>query len=153
MPGSPPRPSSRHAALVSASIHVKGCAGGEIGPETTPGRRSWRKPQPRRQIEPCRCLALEQIDLPLPVPALELPFASNSGLHVLEEFVPDEMMDRILFGEAVNGANAVLVEPGDQIGRDSDVNRTVGATGENVDARLLHRRRACGEMDAETSSA
>jgi hypothetical protein len=47
----------------------------------------------------------------------------------------------------------VLVDAPDQIGRDTDVERAIGLAGEDIDARLLHERSACGGMDAETSSA
>jgi hypothetical protein len=98
-------------------------------------------------------LTLDQIDFPLPMPALELLFAGNGRVHVLKKFKANEMMDRILLGEAVNRVGAMLVEARDQIGRDSDVEGAVVTAGEDVDAGLLHKHRTCEGMDAETSSA
>jgi hypothetical protein len=55
--------------------------------------------------------------------------------------------------EALRGSSSMLIEPRDEVGCHANVERPVFTTGEDVDAGLLHKRSACGGMDAETSSA
>ena len=121
--------------------------------ETSSARQEGWQSKARRKVDPLRVFAFDQIDLPLPMPSLELLFACDGGQHVLEKFIPSQQMDAILRSEALNLACAMLIETRKQIGSDANVQRPVGFAGEDVDAGLLHWRPACGEMDAETSSA
>jgi hypothetical protein len=50
-----------------------------------------------------------------------------------------ETPDTIFGREALHQPRSVLVEARDQVGRDADVERSIGPAGENVDTRLPHR--------------
>ena len=85
-----------------------------------------------------RILAFNQIDFPLPMPTLELFFASDRVVHRAEELEAGEAVHGIFRREAFDAITAMLVKPGDQVGRDADVEGSVLSAGENVDAGLLH---------------
>ena len=124
-----------------------------MDPETSSGRREWRKPESRREIDPVRIFAFDDVDLPLAVPALELLLARDGGMHVAEQLEPDERVNLIPRSEALHFAGAVLVESSYRVGCYADVQRAIWLACEDVDARLFHGRSECGAMDAETSSA
>ena len=113
----------RHPELVSGSIW--------------PSARVYgRKPQTDRQIMPVAVLALDQVDLPLPVPAFQLLLAQDSVLHVAEQLVANETVDPVAAGEAFDCTIAVLPKPRSQIARDADVKRAVPLASKHVDAGL-----------------
>jgi len=111
---------ARHAELVSASI--------------LPQRR---KAERRREVCPESVTALDHVDLPLPVPALDLFLSQDRPLHVAKHFIPDEHVNRISAGEAGYGIGAVLVQSGDEIRRHTSIERPIGLAGEDISARLL----------------
>jgi len=133
----------RHAELVSASIlptapsvpeekwTLKQVQGDEFSKMV-----ERRQTQPHRQIMPIGVLAFDQVDFPLPVPALQLLFAQNGPLHVAEQFVADEAVDPIAAGEAFDCTVAVLPKPRNQIARDADVNCAVPLASKHVDTGL-----------------
>jgi len=132
----------RHAELVSASIAPsKAEARGDgwtlkrvQGDELLSGQR--RQAQSHGQIYPLRVFAFDQVDLPLPVPALELLFPEDSALHVAEHLEAHEAMDTVSAGKAGDAARPMLMQARDQVRRDADVERPVGLAGQNIDARL-----------------
>jgi hypothetical protein len=85
---------------------------------------------------PVGVLAFDQVDLPLPVPALQLLLAQDRAFHVAEKFVADEPMDLVAAGKAFDAAVPVLPEPAEKVAGDPDVKSAVGLTGKNVDARV-----------------
>ena len=113
----------RHPELVSGSI-----------PRSAQGHR--RQTQPNCQIMPIRVLAFDQVDLPLPVPVLQLLLPRNGGGHIGEHFEAHEQVDTISVGEAWSLAFAVLPEPCRQIAGDPDVKCAVRFAGKDVDARV-----------------
>ena len=98
-------------------------------------------------------LAFDKVDLPLPMPALQLLLARYRFVHGFELFEADQTIDPVSGCETLHLAGSVLVKPADQIRGDANVQRSICATCEDVDARLFHGRLACEGMDAETSSA
>ncbi|WP_181008301.1 hypothetical protein [Sphingomonas montanisoli] len=68
------------------------------------------KAQPHRQILPSRVVALDEVDLPLTPPPLDLFLTLDCGTHVATSFVEDEAVDSVAFGKAVERAFAVLVD-------------------------------------------
>ena len=105
------------------SVHVRG--------ETLPDRI---KSKPDCQIMPVRVLALDKVDLPLPVPTLELFLSQDGVFHITENLISDEAVDAITFGETLDLTVAMLPEPRDQVARNADVQRPVTFTGKYVDA-------------------
>jgi hypothetical protein len=89
-----------------------------------------------------RIVALDQIDLPLAVPALELLLAQDGGLHAAEHLEPDEAMDGVTPGETGNAIGAMLVKSAYKVGRYADVERAIGLAAQNIDARLFVHRNA-----------
>jgi hypothetical protein len=97
-----------------------------------------RKANSRRQIMPIWILALDEIDFPLAMPAFELLLACDGRRHVIKLLKSDKMVDTVALGEAFDRPRPMLPKTRNQIGRDSDVERAIGAAGEDVDARLFH---------------
>jgi hypothetical protein len=115
---------NRHAELVSASIRRRA--------------RSHRwQTQPHRKIDPLRILALDQIDLPLPVPPLQLFLAVNGGFHRVSHLEADETVNAMARRKARNRPGAMLMQPRDQVRCDADVKRPIRLARENIDTRLL----------------
>jgi len=100
----------------------------------------WWQTQPDCQIMPVGVLALDQIDLPLSVPAFELFLSRDGGAHVTEDFITDEAMDGISGGKPVDCTIPVLPQPRDQIAADADIECTVWLAGEDIDARVALNR-------------
>ena len=94
-----------------------------------------RQTQSDGEIMPIGIFAEDQVYLPLAVPALELFLAQDGAFHVAEHFVPDEKIHAVSASEAFNFAATMLPEPCDEVAGDTDVERSVGFTGEDVDAR------------------
>src|SRR5690606_7061902 len=86
----------RHPELVSGSM-------------PPPTRRQRFKAQPHRQVRPMRVLAFDQVDLPLPMPALELLLAQDRPFHVVEHLVADEPVDLVSACESPGDGFAVLI--------------------------------------------
>ncbi len=120
---------SRHAELVSASI-------------PHPAWINWREAKPNRQIMPVRVSSFDQIDLPLPVPAFELLFASDGVGHIAEHFKADKTVDTVSTGETFDRAIPVLPQARDEVAGHADIEGSVGFAGEDIDAGVplkLHR--------------
>jgi hypothetical protein len=123
-------PYTRHPELVSGS--------------SFPPRRSKRlEAQSHRQIDPIRVVALDQIELPLTMPTLQLFFPQDRALHVAEHLVADEAVDLLAPGEPAGDALAVLPKALFEVGGYADVKRTARLAGEDIDARMaLYRHGA-----------
>ena len=79
---------------------------------------------------------LDQVDLPLPVPTLQLLFPRDGAFHVTEEFETYEHLDIVPRGEAGQCIIPVLREPGDQVGSNANINCAIRLACEDVGARL-----------------
>ena len=88
------------------------------------------------QIVPVGVLVLDQIDLPLPVPALQLLFPDDGGIHRVELLESDQAMDSVARGKARNDVGTMLVEACDKVGRNADIDRTERLADEDIDARI-----------------
>ena len=118
------RTEPRHPELVSGSI--------------SPHARSegWET-EPHRKVAPLGVRAVDQIDLPRPLPVFQLLLAGNRALHVAEHLEVDEPVDGVARGEAARDAFPVLRQPLHEVGRYADVGRAVVPACKDVDARLL----------------
>ena len=113
----------RHPELVSGSILPR-------------SRFQRRQAQPRRKVMPVGVFALNEVDLPLPVPVLQPFLLGDGGGHVAKQFVADEPVDPVTAGEASGDSLAVLSQALNEVGRNADIDCAVGLAGEQVDARL-----------------
>ena len=95
----------------------------------------WYEPQVQRQIVPLRIVLLDQVELPVAVPVLQLLLAGDRAGHVLEHLEPDETVDGMALRETWNGAGSVLVQALERVTRHTDVERAATAARQNVDAR------------------
>lgn len=93
--------------------------GGGAASGASPAQR--RQPQFLRQIAPIGVRRLNQFDLPLALPILDLLLTRDRGVHRPGEFEPDERFDAIAFGEAVEAAVAMLDDAPDQVRGDAGV--------------------------------
>ncbi len=104
------------------------------GPISRFARSKRWQTQPHRKIGPMRVALVDQIDLPLPVPALQLLLAQDREFHFAEQFIVDEHVDGIARGKPRQRIITMLPKPRDQVGCDTDVDRAVGLAGKDVDA-------------------
>ena len=98
MPQSP-----RHPELVSGSI-------------APPALKHRGKTKAHPKVFPVRVGLLNQVDLPLSVPVLELLFARDRGGHVAVHFKPDQPLDVVPFCKSRRGTFAVLPKSGHKVG-------------------------------------
>ena len=91
------------------------------------------------KIAPLRVVGLDQVDLPLPVPVLQLLFARDGVGHPVEGFDVDETDCTIVCGKPRGGPRLVLVKPRSKVGRDADVKRAALHAGEDVNTGLPHK--------------
>ena len=151
------KPHRRHAELVSAStfgrvqrfptgawtpkrVRGDGLKGGEASscvPAVLAGRQRFQ-PQSDSQIMPMRVVALDQIDLPRPVPVLQLFLACDGGRHVGQPFVANKAIDAIAAREPTAVAVSMLPHARKQIGCNANVKRPARLACKDVDARLFH---------------
>ena len=68
-----------------------------------------------------RVVALDQVDLPLPVPAFQLLFALDCELHLTEELIPHEVVDIVFRSKTGKRIVAMLPQAWDEVGCYSDV--------------------------------
>ena len=111
----------RHPELVSGSIspHI---------------RSQWRQAQPHRQVGPMRVRLVDQVDLPRPVPILELLLAGDDAYHVAEHFEVNQPVRLVARGKPRRCAAAVLPHAAEQVGSHADVQRAVVSARQNIDA-------------------
>src|SRR5436190_15832224 len=75
---------------------------GRASPEPLSTRTSTQ--QLRIQVTPLRILFLDQLDLPLSLPLLQLPFAHHHRERALVQLEPDQLVDAVLLGESADQA-------------------------------------------------
>ena len=113
----------RHPELVSGSIarHTRSKRG---------------QAQPHRQVMPIAIGRVDQVDLPLPVPVLELLLARDRGDHVAKHLKMDQQVHFVTRRKPRRRRIAVLPKAGDEIGRHADIQRAVVPARQNIDARV-----------------
>jgi hypothetical protein len=78
-------------------------------------------------------MALDQVDLPAPIPFLEPLLTINGGLDILKPLGIDEPMDSVALGELRSNALTMLEGAPRQVGGDTDVERALGRACEDID--------------------
>ena len=78
---------------------------------------------------------LDELDFPVALPVFQLFFAGDGFDDLAMNFVPYQAVGFVLLGETGDEAFAVLPDAFDQVRRDPDVERAVGAAGQDVDVR------------------
>ena len=114
----------RHPELVSGSIVTL----------ALPDRR---QTQPNRQINPLRVFGIDEVDFPRTMPVFKLFLARDSSLHRAENFEMHQPVNRIFGSMAWRHMTAMLRQSLEQVGRYTDVKRTVVSARKNLYARLL----------------
>ena len=117
----------RHPELVSGSI-------------VPPTLKLREKTKAHPKVLPMRVGLLDQVDLPLSVPVLELLFSRDRGDHVTVHFKPGQPLDAMLLCKPRHGAFAVLPKPSNKVGCDANVERAARLAGEYVNARISFAR-------------
>ena len=112
---------SRHPELVSGSI-------------SPPARSQRWQANAHRKVSPFGIRVVDQIDLPRSVPALELFLALDGADHVSEHFEINQPVDRVSCGVSGQGVVPVLPHPAEQVGGDSNIQRSVVPACEDIDA-------------------
>ena len=95
-----------------------------------------RQAQPHRKIVPITIRLIDQIDLPLSPPVLELLFAGNRIHHVAKHLEMDEAIDPVTRGKSRRRIIAMLPQPAQQIRCDANIQRAIVTARENIDARV-----------------
>ena len=90
------------------------------------------------QIPPRRVCRLNQVQLPLPTPALDRLLTRNRRFHRLVYLVPDQHMNPIFLREPIDKVALVLPDALHKIRRHADIQRAISLAGEDIDAGLLH---------------
>ena len=98
-------------------------------------RQRW-KAKILRQIAPIRIARGHMVDLPLPMPVLQLLLARNCRLHCTKYLEQQEPLRFVFLAVAVEIPVAVLPDAHRQVGCDPDVQRLIVETAHDVDARL-----------------
>jgi hypothetical protein len=108
-----------------------------------------------KQIPPFRVFLLDQSDLPVPPPFLDRLLAGYGSGRIVIRLEPNQAVDAVSFGETWYGLGFVLVNPAREIVRNSEIERPVSTTGEEIDTKW-HRahpdqvsRRSCLLAEAE----
>src|SRR5277367_4239870 len=86
------------------------------------------------KVSPIRIDALDQVELPSPLPFLELLFPSNRLVDIGVVLVPDEPCDRVFRGELRTVAAAMLKSARGEMVRHPNVKRPIAPTRHDVDA-------------------
>src|SRR5947207_10660535 len=73
--------------------------------------------QRRVEIDPMRILRFDQVDLPIALPALDLPLADEGSLERFMHLEPDEPINAIFCREAGKGFGLVFPNPAREIVR------------------------------------
>jgi hypothetical protein len=136
----------RHAGCIQSRAsseawtlkRVQGDGRSGSGGAFTPARLPFNQSPFNPQIPPLRVVLLDQVDLPLPVPVLQLLLARNRVGHPVKRFGVDQADRAIIRGKTWSRSRAVLVQSRREVGRDADVERSALLAGENVSAGLPH---------------
>ena len=121
-------PNRRHPELVS----------GSIVPHGPPYRF---QSQPNREINPMWIIGVDKVDLPLPVPILQLLFTGNGRRHIGKQFVMDKAIDGICRSMPWRKIITVLIHALGQIRRHADIRRSIQLVCEDICAGLFFLER------------
>ena len=88
------------------------------------------------QILPLWIFLLDQLQLPCPVPFLQLLLSRDRGQHVRVRFIVNQSMNPVLLCEPVHEVVLVFPRTLGQIAGNSDIKRAVLLARQNVDGRL-----------------
>src|SRR6185437_8018798 len=89
------------------------------------------------QVLPPRILLLDQLDLPGPIPTLDLFFTADCIADVAPLFEPDQQVHAILLREAVDQIAPVLPCALREIARHADIKRPIRFAREEIDEIAL----------------
>src|SRR5215471_513338 len=92
-------------------------------------RQGWVK------ISPVRVFAFNQIDFPVALPLLDLPFPDQRCLKAFMGFEPHETVHAVFGGKAGDGACFVLPNAAREFVGRTDVESPIGFSGEEIDER------------------
>jgi hypothetical protein len=84
-----------------------------------------------------RVIGVDKIDLPRPVPVLQLFLPRNRGRHVGEQFIMHKSVDRIYGRVTRRKVVAMLIYALGQVRRHAYVSRAIKFAGQNIDAGLF----------------
>ena len=87
-------------------------------------------------------VAFDQVDLPVPLPFLELLLAAKRSSRRLVNLKPHEPIDPVAPGEAGDEFLLVLLNPPGKVGCRADLKGSVAFAGEQIDVK----HRDCGKM-------
>lgn len=93
----------------------------------------------RVEVSPRWVVGLDQIELPRSRPFLDGFFTGDGGFHGFVQLVPDEQMDTVFLGEAIDLVGPVLPDSLNKVGCNASVERAVSFAGEKIHARLFHQ--------------
>ncbi len=85
-----------------------------------------------------RVVFLNQADFPVAAPFLDAFFAQDGIWHCAMWLEIDELLDVVSLSKARNSADSMLVNTLAQIAGHADIERSVGATGKDVDEGVGH---------------
>ena len=85
-------------------------------------------------ILPERISGLDQRNLPVASPRLQLLLARDCTGHVVRHLEMDQALHAMALGETFDLSRAMLLEPRHQIARNADVQRAMPAASQNIDA-------------------
>lgn len=91
--------------------------------------------QGRVKIGPMRIFAFNQIDFPVALPLLDLPFPDQCCLKALMGFEPHETVHAVFGGKAGDDACFVLPNATHEFEARTDVERPIRFSGEEIDER------------------
>src|ERR1700747_2457279 len=92
-------------------------------------RQGWVK------IGPIRVVAFNEMDFPITLPLLDLPFPDQRCLKVFMGFEPHETVHAVFGGKAGDGTCFVLPDAAREFEGRTDVQRAVGVAGEEINKR------------------
>jgi hypothetical protein len=108
-------------------------------PALHPFSNSWHSAALRRQgwvkISPIRVFPFDQIDFPVTLPLLDLPFPDQRCLKAFMGFEPHETVDAVLGGKAGDRSCLVLPNAAREFEARTDVERAVGPAGKEINKR------------------
>ncbi len=99
-------------------------------------RSKRRQAQPHRQIRPMRVALVDEIDLPLPMPVLELLFTHDCRFHLAKQLEVDEAVHSVTRCEPRERIITMLPHSRNKVGRHANVKRSVMSARKDIRAGL-----------------
>jgi hypothetical protein len=136
----------RHAGCIQSRAsseawtlkRVQGDGRSGSGGAFTPARLPFNQSPFNPQIPPLRVILLDQVDLPLPVPSLQLLLARNRVGHPVKRFGVHQADRAIIRRKTWRRSRAVLVQSRCEVRCHADVKRSAFLAGEDIGAGLPH---------------